>query len=59
VEKLGKPTVSKKNKQVVEHPTELLRSLGKGIQINGPIKQELTKASAIMTERKLEQSKDS
>jgi len=48
-----------KEKQfVVNNPTELLRGLCKGIKVKEPVEQELTKASAMMVERKLARSKD-
>ncbi len=55
---MGKAQVSKENKFIVDNPTELLRGLGKGIQVKEPVKQELIKASAMRVERKLARSKD-
>ena len=47
----------KKNNFVVENPTILLKGLAKGVKVSEPVKQELTKASAMMVERKLARSK--
>ena len=47
----------KKNEFIVENPTELLDGLAKGAKISGSVEQELTKASAMMMERKLARSK--
>jgi hypothetical protein len=47
----------KKNNFVVENPTILLKGLAKGVNVSEPVKQELTKASAMMVERKLARSK--
>ena len=54
---MSKEKEPKKDKFTTEHPTELLRGLAKGIKVKEPIKQELTKASAMMMERKLARSK--
>jgi hypothetical protein len=47
----------KKINFVVQNPTELLDGLAKGVKVRAPVKQELTKASAMMVERKLARSK--
>jgi hypothetical protein len=53
-DKIGKSGKHKeKNNFVVDNPTELLRELAKGVKVKEPVKQELTKASAMMIERKL------
>ena len=41
----------------IPNPTELLDGLAKGVKISEPIKQELTKASASGTERKLSRAR--
>ena len=41
----------------VPNPTELLRSLGKGLKVKGTVKQQLLKASAVGIEEKLSRSK--
>jgi AbrB family looped-hinge helix DNA binding protein len=41
----------------VSNPTDLLRGLAKGVKLREPIKQELTKASAMGIEEKLSRAK--
>ncbi len=47
----------KKINFVVQNSTELLDGLAKGVKVREHVKQELTKASAMMVERKLARSK--
>jgi hypothetical protein len=52
-------STKKKINFVVQNPTELLDGLAKRVKVRAPVKQELTKASAMMVERKLARSKKS